>query len=680
MKRTLSAILVLCMLAAMLPIFGVASAATQATPFEVDFRTVDKSTLSGALLIATTKGENWSVNTDETTLRMGADIKLNVDYSPFADFQTWNKTGTLTLDFIVPADGTYNVDVRGFRRDAAGLGKFYIDGTYIGEEDFYAATNDIDNVKKKQLNSVTLTAGTHKLTIEAAGKTGGDYALLLIQRFVFVPAGYVVKPSEFVVDFTKVDKTMLGGGNGQYAVKNTLVKGPNWKLITDPTAGSTVFNASSIIRFYTDSYMQFGPYAGNINAGQDTLLIDFYVPMEGTYDVSGLFVRNTVGGYGEIYIDGSEITKYDFYNTAVETKADKISKEPITLTEGRHQFKIKASFSQVTTHAYVPIYNFTFTPIVVEDNSVPATITFAADSIGDVALSIDGVPQSYKKLSSVQVERGQKIAVKALAVDGKKFVGWVRGSADYGRIVSVDAEYEFTAATHTMLTAVYTDIPEDTAAVEYYNENGQYLETKAAADGKPANNPTLVGYVFNDWWVAQDTPLVLESVTKLTRAVAKFAKQGTKYSVTVPENTLGAASGEYAYDDELTLTSASGEVYWLRDGKVVDYGTSYTFNVWGNTVITTATSGYDNAPKIVLDGVVKDDAYMIEYDSGDKTVIEVGIIFGSSDAITVASCSEKMNSQRNSSHGQFTAQSDYEYAKGYLIYKDGGEYKVIYSE
>ena len=71
---------------------------------------------------------------------------------------------------------------------------------------------------------------------------------------------------------------------------------------------------------------------------------------------------------------------------------------------------------------------------------------------------------------------------------------------------------------------------------------------------------------------------------------------------------------------------------------------------------------------------------MIEYDSGDKTIVEVGIIFGENDAITVASCAEKMNSQRNSTHGQFTAQSDYPVAKGYLIFKDGTEYKVIYSE
>ncbi len=319
--------------------------------------------------------------------------------------------------------------------------------------------------------------------------------------------------------------------------------------------------------------------------------------------------------------------------------------------------------------------------VLVKDNSVPTTITFAADSVGDIELEIDGVLQSYKKLNPIQIERGKNISVTASDVSGKKFVGWVRGSGDYGRIVSSGKKYDFTATTHTMLTAIYADVPEEGTAVEYYNENGQYLETRSVADGVPTENPTLVGYIFSDWWIAKDTPLVLENITELTRAVAKFTKQDEKYNVALPTDVLSdASSGEYRYDDEITLTSENGEVYWLRDGKVVDFGASYTFNVWGETEITTAASGYDNGPKIVLDSVIKDDAYMIEYDSGDKTIVEVGIIFGDSDAITVSSCSEKMNSQRNSKHGQFTAQSDYSIAKGYLIYEDGAEYKVIYTE
>ena len=63
---------------------------------------------------------------------------------------------------------------------------------------------------------------------------------------------------------------------------------------------------------------------------------------------------------------------------------------------------------------------------------------------------------------------------------------------------------------------------------------------------------------------------------------------------------------------------------------------------------------------------------------GDKNIVEAGIVFG--DNATVASCLAKATSQKNLSHGQFTASSDYENARGYIIYLDGDTYKVKYSD
>ncbi len=366
MKRTLSAILALCMFVAMLPTFSISMAA-EATPFTVDFRTVDTSTLGGtnnAFLVEGTKGANWSVNADETTLRMGADIKFNIQYSPFADFQTWSTTGKVTFDFAVPADGKYNVDVYGMRRDAGGLGKFYIDGVLIGEEDFYAATNDLTNAKKKELNAVSLTEGTHKLTIEVAGKTGGSYNLLLVQRLDFTPVGAEEKPSEFVLDFSKVNTATL---NGQYAKPDTTVTGPNWSLDTTVSGGSTAFGNSSPVRFYLNSYMQLGLYANQVNLQQDTIIINFDVPVAGKYDISGYFRRNTAGGYGDIYVDGVLQKTYDFYASANADENVKINEAPIELTKGTHKIKLTGRFSQITTHAYVNVHTFTFTPVVEEE-------------------------------------------------------------------------------------------------------------------------------------------------------------------------------------------------------------------------------------------------------------------------------------------------------------------------
>ena len=69
---------------------------------------------------------------------------------------------------------------------------------------------------------------------------------------------------------------------------------------------------------------------------------------------------------------------------------------------------------------------------------------------------------------------------------------------------------------------------------------------------------------------------------------------------------------------------------------------------------------------------------MIEYDKADFEIVEVGILFSTTGDPTVDSCNAKYTSQRNSAHGQFTAKASGT-AKGYLIYKDGDAYKVIYA-
>ncbi|MBQ3224937.1 MAG: hypothetical protein IJB42_04450, partial [Oscillospiraceae bacterium] len=134
----------------------------------------------------------------------------------------------------------------------------------------------------------------------------------------------------------------------------------------------------------------------------------------------------------------------------------------------------------------------------------------------------------------------------------------------------------------------------------------------------------------------------------------------------------------------ITPVATENFTCWKRDGKVVSYNQEYTYYLWDDTAITesteeipeTAYSGDKKLPLIVLESG-NGGAYMIEYDKADFEIVEVGILFGSGD-VTVDSCSAKYTSQRNSAHGQFTAKASGT-AKGYLIYKDGDAYKVIYA-
>ena len=307
--------------------------------------------------------------------------------------------------------------------------------------------------------------------------------------------------------------------------------------------------------------------------------------------------------------------------------------------------------------------------ITVSRPKAPTVSFYAESNVDDCAIEITATDSDNKSVvpaTMAPLTRGADVTVTAPTYEGYTFRGWMRGTKD-GQIVSLASVYSFKAMTHTMLTAVYT---QDASKDEWYNFNGEFLGTSA-----PTEDPTLLGYTFLKTWRE-------EVVDGITRHIAQFEKISDAYSITLADGITEVSKDEEAnyYDTEITL-KAENEVFWLRDGKVVDFGEFYTFNVWGVTDITTVSSGYDKSlPMVYLDSA-KGTSRMIEYDNGDYEIVEVGILFGNTgEELTVNSCRVKANSQWKRDHGQFTAKSDYSNARGYLIYEDNGEYKVIYSE
>ena len=126
--------------------------------------------------------------------------------------------------------------------------------------------------------------------------------------------------------------------------------------------------------------------------------------------------------------------------------------------------------------------------------------------------------------------------------------------------------------------------------------------------------------------------------------------------------------------------------HWLRDGRVVAYGSTYTHYAWDGSNIYSSHVAIENKPLVVLEDTSVDGAYMIEYDKGDAdSVIEAGIIFGSSENIIIGSTDgSKAASQRNNAHGQFCASPNGDvtenYARGYLIYEKNNIKYIIYTD
>ena len=314
--------------------------------------------------------------------------------------------------------------------------------------------------------------------------------------------------------------------------------------------------------------------------------------------------------------------------------------------------------------------SFTLTPV--EDESAPVelsgNIAFAAGA--DIQYKIgEGSYTNIAANNTAQIPVGSSVTVKVTDTDN--FAGWVRGTADSGVWVSSAPEYKFNIMSPTYFTPIYTT-PEENAthAVEFWDENGAYVDTVTATDGKAVfpdeDKYGLVGGSFNGWWLNATTQLNAGDDVEegITRAVAKY---------------------NYGDFGKPIQNSNASATYWKRGDVTVAYGDEYTFYQWNGTAnITSGTDTVENKPLVVLDSTPVDDAYMIEYDKGNaKEIVEAGILFGSAEDIHIGSTDgSKAASQRNgvdsdegddNGHGQFCAKpntkSSYNYARGYLIYK-----------
>jgi len=320
-------------------------------------------------------------------------------------------------------------------------------------------------------------------------------------------------------------------------------------------------------------------------------------------------------------------------------------------------------------------------------DAVDSGISFAATANIDADITVEGFDYNG---AVDEVPTGTEIKVTAPEKVGDyEFKYWKTGFDNSKNYVSNSNVYEFTALTNIFLTAVYdkADIAsDDEVKVEFYNGNKQFISETAIAKGtafstiKPAN-ASMTGLIFKGWGTVAGDLTDTSTFDENTRVVAQYEETGNAISGTIYADY--AERAENTYGAEIELENANAK-YWMRNGKIVGYGTKYTHFAWAGTKITSSVASIEKNPIVVLETTPVDGAYMIEYDKGNKTIAEVGILFGSSAKITIDSCNSKATSQWNKAHGQFAATPygdvSESYARGYMIYGSAGNYKVIYTD
>ncbi|MBQ6697642.1 MAG: hypothetical protein IJP38_00910 [Oscillospiraceae bacterium] len=418
-------------------------------------------------------------------------------------------------------------------------------------------------------------------------------------------------------------------------------------------------------------------------------------PNTTTYGTASAGERSGASSFEYLGIpETAKVGSVSFYGSSSSgVEKDLITGVEMNLTEGDNVvlFKATALNNDGTAAAGMHPSSMTLTPVSEETTDEPEEVTenisfVATSNVGEGdMMSVEAENFTYDDFTD-SIPVGTFVKVTAPEKPGYEFKHWVRGSADNGVYVSDNPAYSFTALTHTFLTAIYENVSnegDNTATVEFYNGNGQYLDKAVSTVGgtvsvpDKAKAPAMTGFEFANQWRTEDGVFDASAplAKKLTRAVAQFNTPSTTFTITCGEEEV-----PLTYGSKHTFTS-NNPVYWTRESAVVGYGTSYTHAAWDTTEITTSKTG-ELAPVVLLDDTKKDGAYMIEYNAAGKEILEVGIVFGG-EGVNIGSCSSKATSQHKNQHGQFTAKpyGTESSARGYMIYEDtDGSYKVIYSE
>ena len=662
MKRLISIIITGALLLGILSAGAFASANTtgDVTEFTVDFGTAVDGTnfKSGDYATTGTSGSNWIVNDSLTysavldTAKKCVRIQDNKSTYNFTQVKYNNSplTSVFAVDFTAPSEGMYDVTALVTLMLNYGMGNIYINGTCVGTIDSYATANQYLNTPpdEQPLISAYLKAGEYANTL------------------AIVPNGKASTGTG----------TMVGMQGVKFTKRETA--GFNWKVDASATASGQKDGTEHAPRIQVLNGT--GPentYNFITIKDRGDLALKFTAPTgAGTYDVSAIVNPMTGGGYGDIYVNGKYIGSVDSYDTTAHLYNSAVVTQDLYTAE---LYDGEYANTLVITPAgdeNVFMQSFTFDKTTGEGSadeiSVEKYVTSGLATVDAIsAYMTDGTLIGSNVIGSGHVAIGGVYTVTApdKSAEGYNFLYWAKGTSDKKRIVGYGDTLTYNPQEgRTSLIAVYEKADSVTNKAEFYNANGELIESNAT--GVFPAFPSMAGLRQATGWKCWNDGKIYDG----SEAVVP---EGTViYVADYGELSEVFVNGDkYTYGDPVTLTATEANFKgWVKNGEIVSTNKTYTFLAYETCTVTEMTGDKELSAKLVkiaLDDFVSGDitAVMAEFIGLDNAV-EKGIMFDNGKTVSKIAMTGDGN--------QFTVTADEEGTyTGYAVIRKGSSFTII---
>ncbi|MBE6965451.1 MAG: hypothetical protein E7441_05390 [Ruminococcaceae bacterium] len=589
-------------------------------PITIDFsKSTDKGVSTPGYQI------NESAGTAATNWRKAGNYMRVTTTKPDATLSNvwptvYNRSTKATFDINVPVAGFYSIKFLGGLSTVSALGSMYANGSYVGEYDF--RTKDTTTNADKAVDGTERTLNTVYLS------EGSNTFYIAIHGLTpnVQPLTFIRKITLTPVDSLAGKTTIAVGSVSSTDIPTTMTVG----VTADATASVTMEDGStrSFAAWAADSPKQDTTDSVTVTSSAPEIISVESVEDDalGASDKTTFTLLANAAGSADITV------------TATVGESTKTATYTVTSSEYNP--------NDVTTNPNVSVY-------IVAENADSSLISVTQ---GDVTAGNVGG----------EVARGTTITATATSNENYQFLYWMDNAKRY---IQDDATYTFTAGTNTAVWAVYADKTDNLKLVDYFTDYGTrvYSIEAESEDGVTAPDLEMTGYSGGEWKKSIDND---EYVT-----FTPDWESATKSAVSVTLDGDAYKTGSYG-DDFTVEKTLDGFVSWMKNGKLVSYNDKYTFFAWDEEeALVQLTEGEKSAfPGVVLFN--DESKYMLELvNCEDVDIVEKGILFDG----TIDSCQKKFVSRTNLS--QFTIVEDtLTNAKAYVIYKDGTDLRVAYSD